>query len=338
MSLGISLKDLAEKIGVSRTTVSRVMSGHAEKYRISKKTVEKVKEAAKQYGMVPNQMAVNLRMQKTDTIGLLVPDLSNPFFANLAHAVEKELRLTGKLMLLASTEDDTQLEEKTLEMITRRQTDGLIVVPVGINSDHFRPYEDRPIIFMDRYFEDLNITHVSTDNEAGAFNATQYLINQGHRKISVIQGLPAAISNIDRVEGYRRAMLQASLEQEIGVYGEGFTAKNGYDCVQEILGSDDRPTAIFTLNNLIAIGAMQAIAHNKMRIPEDISLFSFDEQPYFELTSPPVSTIKQPITQIARKGVEMLLSRLEGQAVGHQKIIPEIIERKSVKRLNSNSL
>lgn len=335
MSLGISLKELAAKIGVSRTTVSRVMSGHAEKYRISEKTVKLVKEAAELYGLVPNQMAVNLRKQKSDTIGLLVPDLSNPFFANLAHAVEQELRSVGKLMLLSSTNDDTFLEEQTLSLIARRQTDGLIIVPVGIQADHFKSYEDRPVIFMDRYFEDLNIRHVSSDNRSGAFAATQYLIERGHRKISVIQGLPEAISNMDRVAGYQKAMLEAGLADEIRVVGDGFTTQNGFQSVMQMLESSDRPTALFTLNNLIAVGAMGALTQEGLNIPEDISLLSFDEQPYFELTSPPISTIKQPIAQIASRAVEMLIHRLDGKDVESQKIIPEIIERQSVKDLNT---
>ncbi len=336
MSIGISLKELAERIDVSRTTVSRVMSGQAEKYRISKQTVKKVQEAAEQYGLAPNQMAVNLRMQKTDTIGLLVPDLSNPFFANLAHAVERELRKAGKLMLLSSTNDDTSLEEQTLGMIARRQTDGLIVVPVGIDAEHFKPYEDRPIIFLDRYFDHLNINHVSTNNEAGAFQATQYLIDQGHKRISVIQGIPEATSNRNRILGYKEAMKQAGLEPEVNVYGKGFTIQNGYESIFEILKSKERPTAIFTFNNLIAIGAIRALSQLGLEIPKDISLLSFDEQPYFELTSPPISTIKQPIAEMAKKAVNMLINRLENKSCTNDKIVPEIIERESVKNLNNN--
>ncbi len=314
------------------------MSGHAEKYRISKKTVQKVKEAAEQYGLAPNQMAVNLRKQKTDIIGLLVPDLSNPFFANLAHAVERELRAEGKLMLLSNTQDDTQLEEKTLGMIARRQTDGLIVVPVGIRPDHFKPYEDRPVVFMDRYFEDLSICHVSSDNQTGAYRATRFLIEKGHRKIGVIQGLPEAISNIDRIAGYRQAMQEAGLEKEIHILGDGFTTKNGFDSVLQLLEEEKQTSALFTFNNLIAIGAMRALTQHGLKIPDDISLLSFDEQPYFELTSPPISTIKQPIAQIAGQAVKMLLSLLNDQTIINQKIVPEIIERESVKNLNSESL
>lgn len=335
MGLGISLKELAEKIGVSRTTVSRVMSGHAEKYRISEKTARRVKAAAEQYGIAPNQMAVNLRMQKTDIIGLLVPDLSNPFFANLAHAIEKELRQVGKLMLLSNTQDNTELEEDTLSMIARRQTDGLLVVPVGISEQHFKPYEDRPIVFLDRYFENLNINHVSSDNKAGAYEATKFLIRKGHEKISVIQGLPEAISNQDRILGYRLAMQEAGLRDEVQILGHGFTIQNGFNSVQQILAGRNQPTALFTFNNLIAIGAMQAISQHGMKIPEDISLLSFDEQPYFELTSPPISTIKQPIAEIAKQAVRMLLSHLEGETLSNQKIAPEIIDRESIKNLNS---
>ena len=328
MAVGITLKELAEKIGVSRTTVSRVMSGNAEKYRISEKTVKKVKAAAEQYGLMPNQVAQNLRLQKTDTIGLLIPDIANPFFANLARVVEEELRAHGKMLLLCNSNEDTSLEAETLTNIVRRQIDGLLVAPVGLSGDHFKAMNDKPVVFIDRYFHNLAIPHVSTDNHAGAFMATQYLMDRGHERIACIQGLLATVSNQDRVAGYKRALEEQGAKPQ--VIGDAFTIENGYKSMLDLLSQKERPTAIFTLNNLIAVGALQALREKGVRVPEDISLISFDEQPYFALISPPVTTIRQPVNQIAKEAVQKLLVRLKGEETSSLMIRPEIIERKSV--------
>lgn len=328
MAVGVTLKELAEKIGVSRTTVSRVMSGNAEKYRISEKTVKKVKAAAEQYGLMPNQVAQNLRLKKTDTIGLLIPDIANPFFANLAQVVEEELRAHGKMLLLCNSNENTDLEAETLTNIVRRQIDGLLVAPVGLSGDHFQSLAGKPIVFIDRYFYDLDIPHVSTDNHAGAYKATRYLLDQGHKRIACIQGLRATVSNQDRVVGYERALKESGATPN--VLGDGFTIENGYDSALELLSLEEKPTAIFTLNNLIAVGALQALRERNVKVPEDMSLISFDEQPYFALTSPPVTTIRQPVKQIAKEAVQKLLVRLNGESTTSLMIQPEIIERKSV--------
>lgn len=328
MAVGLTLKELAEKIGVSRTTVSRVMSGNAQKYRISEKTVKKVKTAAEQFGLMPNQVAQNLRLQKTDTIGLLIPDIANPFFANLARVVEEELRAHGQMLLLCNSNESTELEAETLTNIIRRQIDGLIVAPVGLSGEHFRTLADKPIVFIDRYFDELPIPHVSTDNQAGAFMATRYLLDQGHRHIACIQGLRATVSNQDRVAGYKRALKeQGGLPN---IIGDGFTIENGYESAVALLAREEKPTALFALNNLIAVGALQALRDKGLSVPEDISLISFDEQPYFALTSPPVTTIQQPVKQIAKAAVQKLLLRLKGESTDSLKIQPEIIKRKSV--------
>lgn len=330
MPVGITLKELAEKIGLSRTTVSRVMSGNADKYRISAATVKKVKEAAAQYGLVPNQVAKNLRLQRTDTIGLMIPDVANPFFANLASVIERELRKQGKMIFLCSTNEDTALEHEILSMMLGRQTDGLLVAPVGLAGTHFKPLEDKPIIFIDRYFSDLTIPHVSTDNEQGAYAATKYLLDRGHRHIACIQGLVNTVCNQERIQGIRRAM-QSQLDiSQVNIIGNGFTIENGFRSMEQLIRSDERPSAVFTLSNQIAIGALEAIQENGLRVPEDISLISFDEQPYFKLTATPITTVRQPVTQIAQNAVQMLMEVMQGNEVSSLKIEAQIVKRQSV--------
>ncbi|MEM9329216.1 MAG: LacI family DNA-binding transcriptional regulator [Bacteroidota bacterium] len=332
MNEGMSLKELAETIGVSRTTVSRVIAGHAQKYRISKTMEQKVRLAAERYGLVRNEVAHNLRMQKTDTVALMIPEVDNPFFSHLAHVVEHRLRESGRMVLLCSSSEDSAIERQVLSMIRGRQIDGLLVAPVGTESTHFKALERSPVVFVDRYLEDLAIPYVTTDNRRGGFLGAQYLIERGHREIAIIQGLPEAVSNQDRVVGISQVLSQ--LDKAIEVVGHGFTIENGHESTLRLLDKETRPTAIFTLGNQVALGAMQAIQSRGLRIPDDISLISFDDQPYFALTCPPLTAVKQPIDLIAESAVQMLLARLESSPVSSKRIHPHIVERKSVSQVS----
>lgn len=331
--IGLTLTELAEKIGISRTTVSRVMSGNAKKYRISAATEKKVKDAALKYGLVPNRVAQNLRLQRTDTIGLLIPNIANPFFANLASVIEDELRKYNKLILLCNTNESTSQELEALSVILGKQTDGLLVAPVGLEGLHFKPMEGKKIVFIDRYFKDLNIPHVSTNNEVGAYTAAKYLLERGHRNICCIQGLKNTISNQDRIAGFLRANKEFDNEANIEILGNGFSIENGRNATLEILKKNHLPTAIFTLSNQIAIGALEALNSHGVSIPNDISLISFDDQPYFSLMSPPITAVKQPVEEIARTAVQKLMEVLEDKVVDSVMIKPKIIERKSISTL-----
>ena len=171
----MTIKELAQELEMSTTTVSRVLTGQEKKYRISDKTAQRVREMAEKLDFAPNQIARNLRLQKTNTIGLIIPDISNPFFANLARTVEEELRRRGKMVLLCDTKDDTDLEHESIALLKGRKVDGLLVAPVGKESKHFIENTSIPIVLIDRYFEDQNIPFVTTDNFFGAYEATSFL-------------------------------------------------------------------------------------------------------------------------------------------------------------------
>ncbi len=331
---GITIKEIANLLEISSTTVSRVLAGHARKYRISQKTEELVRETANKYNFQPNQVAQQLRLKRTNTIGLIIPDISNPFFANLARMAEQELRNKGKMILLCNTNDSTELEKETLSLITGRQVDGLLIAPVGQQGEHFKMMKGTPIVFIDRYFRELSIPYVSTHNENGAYQASKYLIKKGHTHIACIQGLMHTISNQDRVNGFLRATAEFHLpEEQVNLLGDNFSIENGYKSAKILLEQEDPPTAIFALNNQIAIGVLLAAKDLGKVIPDDFSLISFDEQPYFQLTSPPITTISQPIAQIGIEAVKMLFKLIDNEKVENQLISPELIERQSVKAI-----
>lgn len=328
----ITIKELAKLLDLSPTTVSRVLSGNAKKYRISDATDKLVKETAKQYQYEPNQIARNLRLKETNTIGLVIPDISNPFFANLARMIEIELRKRGKLILLSDTHDNSDLESETLMFLFGRKVDGILVAPVGLSSEHFRRFTHVPMVMIDRYFPSLSVPYVSTDNFAGAYIATQYLINKNHRQIACIQGLVNTIPNKERVRGFQKAIADYGISSEdIKICGTDFSIENGYNIAQKLLKQVSSLTAIFTLGNQIAIGAMRAIKENGLKIPEDISIISFDDQAYFDLTSPPLTTIRQPIDLIGKEAVRILFDLMNGKKPESKLLPAKLVERSSVK-------
>ncbi len=334
----ITIKELAKLLDLSPTTVSRVLSGNAKKYRISESTEKLVKKTAKQYQYEPNQIARNLRLKETNTIGLVIPDISNLFFANLARIIEIELRKRGKLILLSDTHDSSDLENETLMFLFGRKVDGILIAPVGLTSEHLRRFTHVPMVMIDRYFTKLPIPYVSTNNFEGAYVATQYLINKNHSKIACIQGLVNTISNKERVRGFQKAIDDNGISSEdIRICGTDFSIENGYNTTKKLLKQASSLTAIFTLGNQIAIGAMRAIKENGLKIPEDISIISFDDQAYFDLTCPPLTTIRQPIDLIGTEAVSVLFDLMDGKQA-ESKILPaKLIERSSVKDFNPPS-
>jgi len=332
----MTIKELATELNISTTTVSRVLTGQEKKYRISSKTAQLVKDAAVQHKFEPNQIARNLRLQETNTIGLIIPDISNPFFASLAHAVELELRKRNKMILLCDSKDETSLEEESMMLLNGRKVDGMLIAPVGHRWEHLVKKKTVPTVLIDRYFENANIPYVTTDNYYGAHEATHFLLEKGHRNIACIQGIVNTSPNENRVAGYLQAMQDYGIpEKDCTILGSDYSVSNGYESTKILLSKKEIPTAIFALNNQIAIGIMKALKEASLTIPNDISLVVFDEQPYFELLSPPLTAIKQPINAIGKAAVEMLIKLLVNKKVENTMLQPQFIPRNSVQQLKT---
>jgi LacI family transcriptional regulator len=294
----VNIRDIAAKTGLSITTVSRILNGKAEQYRISKSSFQKVTETAKELNYIPNLFAANLRTGKSRTIALIVPSLSNPFFADLAGTINAEVRKFGYVTMISDSDENQEIENMELQQIMSRKVEGLIIVPCGNQWKQIKNIYDQglPVICIDRYFEDLNIPFVSTDNYLGAFNATKHLIENGHTRIACIQGVQSSTPNSLRVKGFSDAMKKENLNSE-KIVGNEFSLQNGYHETILLLNQKERPTAIFTLSNTIAMGCMKAIKEMNLRIPEDISLITFDDHLYLDYLSTPLSCVAQPVTE-----------------------------------------
>jgi LacI family transcriptional regulator len=332
--------DLAARLGLSVTTVSRVLNGKSKAYRISTATREKVLAAASAYNYSPNRIARGLRLEKTETIGLIIPDISNPFFSSIAKIIELESRRFGYSLILCDSQDDISTENELINLLSERKVDGMILAPVGLNGNHIQGLMQKniPVVVIDRYFPGTTIPYITTDNYQGAFMATEYFINCGHRRIACIQGLKGITSSTERVNGYRDALKKHKLLIDKNlVCGNDFGEENGYLQTLLLLNRNDPPTAIFALGNLISLGMLRAIYEKGLCIPDDISVITFDEQPYSAFLKSPMTTIEQPREKIAKVAVNVLFEAIHsGNGIDDQiaiKFEPRIIYRESVKKI-----
>ena len=309
-----TLKSIAEKLELSVSTVSRVLNGKSSHYRISKETEELILKAKKDLNYTPNQLARGLRLKRTNSIGYIIPDISNPFFASIAKSVEKSARKFGYSMLLCDSEENTEIEQTSLQLMLNRKVDGLIISPVGLEVSHLKAIIQKnvPVVLLDRYFPDLDIPFVTSDNYQGALDAVNLLIENGHTRIACIQGLKNTSPNNDRVKGYVDAHLTHDLPiDESLIVGDSFGEENGYIETKLLLKKANIPTAIFSISNLISLGAIRAISEEGLKIPDDISMISFDDQPYSRFLATPMTTVAQQNYQIGLIATKLLIDQIE---------------------------
>lgn len=337
-----TLQRMAEQSGVSVTTVSRVLSGQAARYRISKQTEATVRRLAKESGFVPNQLARGLRLRKTLTIGVVIPDISNPFFAGIAHQIIVGTYKQGYSVILCDSEDNTEVEMKSLELLQSRSVEGVVLCPAGKTGAHLASFVGGrlPIVLVDRFFPDLALPYVSSDNVAGAKQATELLISHGHRRIVCLQGVRGTAPNESRVRGYKEALLEHQLPvQEHLIVGDSFTEQSGYIETKLLLRSEPGVRAILALSNMNALGAIRALAEEKRRIPEDVSIVAFDDTPYSAYLATPLTTVAQSYLEMGDVAVKLLFDQIQSptrQMQGGILLPTHLVVRQSVKRLEAS--
>ena len=332
-----TLASIAEKAQCSVSTVSRVLSGKAEKYRISEATVTRIRAVAEQSNYTPSLLAKGLRAGKTDTIGLLIPGVDDTFFSGIASCIIAEARNLGYTTIVVDTQEDENNESEGLSTLLARKVDGIIAVPCGREADAFSRVADAeiPMVIVDRFFEKgSEWSYVTTDNYKGAVLAVEHLVSNGHRSIACIQGNPEAMTCRERVRGYTDTMRRLGLENEIHVSGDRFSIQNGYVETNLLLSDPASPTAIIALSNKILLGAVKAVTESGRRIPEDISLISFDDNLLFNYMTPRITCISQPVQEISLMAVKLLLKKIAGEKnASHLFLPPGLVVRDSVKPL-----
>ena len=334
-----TLQYMAEQSGMSVTTISRVLSGQGERYRISKQTETMVHELARKFNFVPDRPARELRLKKTLTIGLVVPDLSNPFFAAIAREVTFGSRKQGYSLYLCVSQDTTELEVQQLAVLKSRSVAGVVLCPVGQSSRHLEEFVQAryPIVLVDRFFPDLPLPYVSSDNVSAARRATELLIAHGHSRVACLQGVRGTSTNEFRICGYKEALAahQLPIEEDL-IVGDSFSVQSGYIGTQLLLTREPGVKAILALSNLNALGAIRALAEERLKIPEDISLVSFDDTPFCAYLRPPLTTVVQQSSSMGEVAVKLLFHQIHSpgcQAKGGVLLPATLVIRQSVGRV-----
>lgn len=326
-----TIKDVAALAGISYTTVSHVLN---KTRPVSEEVRLKVEAAIVALDYVPSAVARSLKAKSTLTIGLLIPNGVNPYFAELARGIEDYCERNGFCVILCNSDDNPDKQRSYLRLLLEKRVDGLIVSSVGSDADMTQGLAAvrTPMVVVDRDLEGVVADLVRIDHELGGYLATCHLIELGHRHIACICG-PAQTSVAKmRLAGYRRAMQEAQLAvPDEWVVESDFTSPGGYQAAVGLLDRN-RPTAIFAGNDMIGIGVLRAAAERNIRVPSDLSLIGFDDIQMSRYLYPALTTVGQSILQLGEMAAEVLLRRIAApaaMAVEHRIVVPSIVLRES---------
>jgi LacI family transcriptional regulator len=326
-----TIKDVAALAGISYTTVSHVLN---KSRPVSDQVRLKVEAAIMQLDYVPSAVARSLKAKSTSTIGLLIPNGVNPYFAELARGIEDYCERNGFCVILCNSDDNPEKQRSYLRVLLEKRVDGLIVSSVGgaPDADNSLAGVRTPMVVVDRELTGIQADLVRIDHELGGYLATRHLLELGHRHIACISG-PSHTSVAQlRLQGYQRAMAQVAIDVKAHwVVVSDYTSPGGYDAAVTLLG-DDPPTAIFAGNDMIGIGVLRAAAERHIRVPEDLSVVGFDDIQMSRYVYPALTTVGQSIVELGESAAEMLLRRITGPfegAVEQRVVTPSIVVRES---------
>ncbi len=329
-----TIKDVAKHAGVSVGTVSNVLS---ESIPVSAALRERVFAAIRKLDYHPNYVARSLKVNRTKTLGMVISDITNPFFPQVVRGAEDTAFKRGYLLITFNTDDKVERERQVLSVLRSRRVDGvLLVVAPGSDIAHIRNTMQAgiPFVCLDRIPPGLSVDSVSVDSVKGTQVCVRHLINRGHRRIAIITGPLTLQTARDRVAGYQAALLEAGIEPEPDLVIEGdFRESGGYRLGKELLLRHNRPTAVFASNGMMALGLVRALEEIGLACPGEVAVASFDDIPLSAVFRPHLTAIAQPAYEIGSKGAELLIDRLQGNITSRKRIAlrlePELRIRES---------
>ena len=327
----ITLRMVAEKAGVSVNTASRAINNKPD---INIKTKKLVLKIAKELGYIRNAAAVALRTKKTGTVGVVIEDNRNPFYAEVLNGMEVAAREKNYHIIFANTQRDYKKEEEAINLLLAKRVDGLLIAPVQDRDDDIKNLIEAniPFVIVGRDFENIELDAVYNDEVKGGFLATEYLIKKGHKSIALIDGFLHKSPAKGRLEGYKKALKKYGISMDDALVSVGdIDVKDGYERTKQLFEKELDFTAIFAYNDMMAFGAMQAIREKGLRIPEDIGLIGYDDIPFCSLMDPALTTIRLKKQELGIESVKLLLSHINGNRKKPKKIMldVDIIARKT---------
>ncbi|PKM50511.1 MAG: LacI family transcriptional regulator [Firmicutes bacterium HGW-Firmicutes-7] len=332
----ITIKHIAQEAGVSTATVSKVINKKDE--HISAATVDRIMKIVKEYNYIPNGLASSMVTKKTKTLGLLIPDITNPFFPEIARGVEDKANEENYSVIFCNTDDDLVKEEKCLAMLIEKMVDAIIIVPSAERTKDFNSLKNIsiPIVFVDRDLEiDFFTAKVLVDNYEGSYNAVTYLIENEYRKIAFITGPSSTKTSQQRLEGYKKALEDGCIRYDEKYVLEGtFKREWGKQAIQQLIEQKIDFDAVYCGDDIIAIGAMKALKEKGYKIPDDIGVMGYDNIYISELVEPSLSTVRQPNYDMGSKAVSIALEAIDDKQIKGEVTILKtaLIIRKSTKK------
>ncbi|GAP08061.1 transcriptional regulator, LacI family [Anaerolinea thermolimosa] len=326
-----TIQDVARRAGVAPITASRVINNNGY---ASQDVRQRVLRAVEELGYVPNTLARSLRSRRTNTLALILTDITNPFFTTVARGVEDAASDAGYTVIFCNTDENEDEEQKYLNLLLQKRVDGILLVPArsGHGAIQSALAQGVPLVVIDRRVANEPVDVVRCDSEGGAYALTRRLIRSGYQRIALLNGPKGVSTAEDRAAGYLRALAEAGLQEHALVFYGHFTQASGAEMTTRALLHQPPPQALFAANNFIAIGALQKIRELDVRIPEDLALVGFDDLPPALVTFPFLTVVAQPAYEMGQRAARMLIDRLEGRLSGECReiILPaEIIIRQS---------
>lgn len=327
----VTIKDIAQAAGVSPSTVSRALN---DSPLIREETKARIRQIAASLGYERNELARGLVKGSSGVLGLLVPDITNPFFAEITKGVEEVAHERGFGVVLCTTEGEPAREETYLRLLRRKRVDGLVIASVTLDDPHLEELQRFriPFVLVSRLAERVEAPYVVVDDRKGGRLAVEHLVGLGHKKIGFIGGPANVHSSRDRMEAYREVLEERglSVRRNWAVFAS-FTQEAGFTVGKRMLSKQDRPTAVFAANDLIALGVMQAAEELGLRIPEDLSLVGYNNIAYAALPRIQLTTVAQPMRKMGQIAGEFIIDVLEGRraAVLSLRLSPTLVIRRT---------
>ncbi len=332
-SANVTIRDVARLAGVSAMTVSRVINDSA---RVSPDARRRVEEAISELGYVPSRLARGLSRQRTGTLAVIVPDVANPFFTLIVRGAEDVARRAGYRVILCDTRADLGVEREVIEEMIAHRVEGILIAPVSDRSrEHLRRLErfGVPFVLIDRTVRGVDSDAVVGDSAAGAQQLVEHLISLGHRRIGLIVESDDVSTARDRRRGYEAALQAAGIPLEPALVADASVdPSGGFDGVRRLLELESPPTAVFTVNNLVALGAIEGVRAAGLEVPDDVALVCFDDIEYASRLYPFLTAMEQPAETFGTLGTQLLLERIDGRGPERRRVVVlpgEFVVRKS---------
>lgn len=304
--MGVTIKEVAEEADVSITTVSAVINN--TRY-VSPELTDRVQQAIRKLNYYPDQMGRGLRKGQSNTIGLIISDIENPFFPRIARGVEDSARENDYNLILGNTDEDPVEEQHYISLLLSQRVDGLIITPSTKGKENIQPMLEKsiPLVLIDRAIEDQDIPSVTSDNYSGSYRAVEYLIEKGHRKIGFVGGIKGIQSTDKRLEGYKDALEDYNIKLKDELINRGNSKiQDSYKATKKLMAKTEDITAIFAANNLIIIGILQYLKESSLTYPEEISVVCFDDPAWGSAVNPGITSVSQKPYRMGYKAAQQL--------------------------------